>query len=1044
MNRVCNSFIVLALLFAVLLTVPAQAAWNTAQGNFQRTGYNPASTIDPTRLTKAWTYLHPTHGAMLCDPVEYNGRVFAAFGSFSAFPDEWQAFDINTGAWLWTNQSTSTAGNNRSTPAAVTIGGTDYLYVARGSSGGSAGIRCINAATGVTVFNGSSGGQRIRYSRPALADTNADDTLDIVVAGTEGGTLIAWDALTGAQAWSTELDAGYWIMFGPSTSSDGKVIYCGTWNNPALGDGHGRVHAVDATSGAILGTFDPLIDGAYEDEGYTAPIIYIDDSAVVATGYGVNGISGRVSILDRNCGLLGQGSVDMRAMFAASAVYPDQLSADTIIISPTEGGFFAFAVGIVARSRDIPSMRAGTGGFRYNFFACTDAAYLPESPISVANSPDTHGVAVMNTDVPDAKMYVFPAVSKTGTTNLPYWTKSFGLSATFLQESGNAMVDGVNDSSIVMVTQEGYGLLHAFRNSTIPRARWADATGCFATLNMNVPFAFNGTSTDTVVFYSIGDAAGSYTVAGESVLVAGEVQKAVSNLKIKYTDANPSRREFAERYADALTTTGKDFFMSKQLSAARRILLSDQFPQLPEKSVYANKLRETAVPSGISAPPSWLTVNDLTGGGPVAAGDSALIEVIVNSASLGLGTYNAELHLTVAPDEPDPDLYGGTDVVLPISFVVGFVAEELVISTPTVDKLITNYSALGNDAGIDNFVYNGTNQLFDGTIIIGNSPTTLAMDVFAHVQAGIIPDTSIGVTDLTDSLITYTRYIDNIGLGVRVAQTTKTFIDPEKAGFVLYRLDITNIADSLIPNFAVGIYSDWDVGNSATNQGDMDTVYKVFYEFDVANPNLRFGFMSIPFNTGVKGYELLDNNVYVYPTSDLVNDSVWAIMNRGTFSTTGAGAPDDHCMLLTFSLADLDSGATRTEEFALFGYDSTLVTTDSLANLINGTATAVRERNSQTAQLPKSFELNQNFPNPFNANTQIRFAVPKASHVRLDVFDILGRKVKTLVNENLTAGYKQVIWDGTNQNGDEVASGVYFYRIKSVDFATTKKMVLLK
>ena len=123
MNRVCNSFIVLALLFAVLLTVPAQAAWNTAQGNFQRTGYTPASTIDPTRLTKAWTYLHPTHGAMLCDPVEYNGRVFAAFGSFSPFPDEWQAFDINTGAWLWTNQSTSTAGNNRSTPAAVTIGG---------------------------------------------------------------------------------------------------------------------------------------------------------------------------------------------------------------------------------------------------------------------------------------------------------------------------------------------------------------------------------------------------------------------------------------------------------------------------------------------------------------------------------------------------------------------------------------------------------------------------------------------------------------------------------------------------------------------------------------------------------------------------------------------------------------------------------------------------------------------------------------------------------------------------------------------------------
>jgi hypothetical protein len=561
---------------------------------------------------------------------------------------------------------------------------------------------------------------------------------------------------------------------------------------------------------------------------------------------------------------------------------------------------------------------------------------------------------------------------------------------------------------------------------------------------MNVPFAFNGTSTDTVVFYNAGDAAGSYTVAGESVLVAGVIQKAVSSLKIKYTDASPARREFAEHYADALSTTGKDFFMSKQLSPEHRIPLLDQFPQLPEKSVYANKLRETSVPSGIYAPPSWLTVNDLSGGGPIAAGDSALIEVIVNSASLGLGTYNAELRLTVAPDEPDPDFYGGSDVVLPISFVVGFVAEEIVISTPTVDKLITNYSALGNDTRTDNFIYNGTNELFDGTIIIGNSPTTLAMDVFAHAQAGIIPDTSIGVTDLTDSLITYTRYIDNIGLGVRVAQTTKTFVDPEKAGFVLYRLDITNIADSMIPNFGVGVYFDWDVGNYLTNDGAMDTAYKVFYQFDDPAPELRFGVMSIPFNSPVQGFELLDNNVYVYPSSDLVDDSAWAIMSRGVFDAVGAGAPDDHSMLVTFSLADLDSGATRTEEFALFGYDSTLVTTDSLANLINGTATKVRERNNQTAQLPKSFELNQNFPNPFNANTQIRFAVPKASHVRLEVFDILGRKVKTLVNENLTAGYKQVIWDGTNESGDDVASGVYFYRIKSVDFATTKKMVLLK
>ena len=94
--------------------------------------------------------------------------------------------------------------------------------------------------------------------------------------------------------------------------------------------------------------------------------------------------------------------------------------------------------------------------------------------------------------------------------------------------------------------------------------------------------------------------------------------------------------------------------------------------------------------------------------------------------------------------------------------------------------------------------------------------------------------------------------------------------------------------------------------------------------------------------------------------------------------------------------------------------------------------------------IPQTFSLAQNYPNPFNARTVIRYSLPQDTKVEITIYNILGRKVKTLVNEYQQAGYKTVIWDGTNQKDRTVASGVYFYKIKAGDFVQPKKMLLLK
>ena len=93
--------------------------------------------------------------------------------------------------------------------------------------------------------------------------------------------------------------------------------------------------------------------------------------------------------------------------------------------------------------------------------------------------------------------------------------------------------------------------------------------------------------------------------------------------------------------------------------------------------------------------------------------------------------------------------------------------------------------------------------------------------------------------------------------------------------------------------------------------------------------------------------------------------------------------------------------------------------------------------------VPERYALSQNYPNPFNAGTVIDFDLIKTSDVRLSIYNVLGQEVWSY-NEELQAGPQSIRWDGTQQNGESAASGIYFYRIQANDFVATKKMTLLK
>jgi hypothetical protein len=104
---------------------------------------------------------------------------------------------------------------------------------------------------------------------------------------------------------------------------------------------------------------------------------------------------------------------------------------------------------------------------------------------------------------------------------------------------------------------------------------------------------------------------------------------------------------------------------------------------------------------------------------------------------------------------------------------------------------------------------------------------------------------------------------------------------------------------------------------------------------------------------------------------------------------------------------------------------------------------------SDDKSLPTKFVLSQNYPNPFNPSTSIEFSIPVNSNVTLTIYNLLGQVVTTLVNEEVSAGHYSIVWNGADDNGYQVSSGVYLYEMKTngnngTAYSQIKKMVLLK
>jgi len=137
----------------------------------------------------------------------------------------------------------------------------------------------------------------------------------------------------------------------------------------------------------------------------------------------------------------------------------------------------------------------------------------------------------------------------------------------------------------------------------------------------------------------------------------------------------------------------------------------------------------------------------------------------------------------------------------------------------------------------------------------------------------------------------------------------------------------------------------------------------------------------------------------------------------------------------TVSFGFKTSGLNRTSTFEIL---------NAMVDDVNGLAAATNVSEFEARALPTVYTLSQNYPNPFNPTTTIDYAMPKSGNVELVIFNTSGQKVRTLVSNVQDAGFYKVVWDGRNDLGEQVASGVYIYKLAADSFSKTAKMNLVK
>jgi len=226
-----------------------------------------------------------------------------------------------------------------------------------------------------------------------------------------------------------------------------------------------------------------------------------------------------------------------------------------------------------------------------------------------------------------------------------------------------------------------------------------------------------------------------------------------------------------------------------------------------------------------------------------------------------------------------------------------------------------------------------------------------------------------------------------------------------------------------------GVYYSTDYGENWTQSNlNNRTVRSIALKGNYAYAGTEIGGVYISSDNGINWNQTNMNNKSIFAVASEGNYLFAGTFGEGIFLSTNNG---DTWIQKNQGLGNLYANGFIVHNNYVYAGTNDGIWRRSLQEIIS--------INPISSKIPKEYKLYQNYPNPFNPTTTIKSAVPRASSIKISVFDVSGREVETLVNEQLQPGTYSTQW-----NASAYSSGVYFYKIQSGEFSETKRMLLLK
>ena len=322
-----------------------------------------------------------------------------------------------------------------------------------------------------------------------------------------------------------------------------------------------------------------------------------------------------------------------------------------------------------------------------------------------------------------------------------------------------------------------------------------------------------------------------------------------------------------------------------------------------------------------------------------------------------------------------------------------------------------------------------TKTISDYIVVVSNMPPNIFAIDSVTIQEDSSANVTLSATDIDGDALTYSAVSDTNAVTVSVSSSTLTLTPNANwngvANIKAYASD-GSLKDSITFSLTVTAVNDAPY--------PFDWVSTASDSINITQSNLTDTY-DLKWNTSNE----VDGETIDYLISASVGQFP-AEMIHETADTSMMIAYQDIIDNWSPNLEMLSRGTIKFSVIATDGIDTVNVTGDDRILFVN----RYEYLSTEGEGVPVEFALHENYPNPFNPTTTLRFDLPELSDVTLTIYNMLGQKVRTFNYQNTSAGYHSVTWDATNDLGQQVGAGVYLYQLQTKDFVKTRKMVLLK